>query len=76
MISPILGHIYLDKLDKFVEQTVIAAYTQGKLRKPNNQYFALMTKAYKRKKQGKKEEALALMKQAKQLPTSDPYDPE
>src|SRR6266849_3547177 len=76
VVSPILSNIYLDKLDKFVEQTVIPAYTQGKLRKPNNQYFALMTKAYKRKKQGKKEEALALMKQAKQLPTSDPYDPD
>lgn len=76
VISPILSNIYLDKLDTFVEQTVIPVYTQGKLRKPNNQYFALMTKAYKRKKQGKKEEALALMKQAKQLPTSDPYDPD
>jgi hypothetical protein len=34
-----------------------------------------MTKAYKRRKQGKLEEAAALTKEAQRLPTVDPHDP-
>ena len=31
VISPILSNIYLDKLDKYVEQVLIPAYTKGKV---------------------------------------------
>ena len=32
MVSPILSNIYLDRLDKFVEQVLIPQYTRGKRR--------------------------------------------
>ena len=38
--SPILSSIYLDKLDKFVEQELIPQYTRGASRAPNPEYAA------------------------------------
>ena len=29
MVSPILSNVYLDRLDQFVEQTLIPEYTEG-----------------------------------------------
>jgi group II intron reverse transcriptase/maturase len=75
IVSPILSNIYLDKLDKYVETILLPEYTCGKQRQPNRTYYALMTKAYKRRKKGKREEAAMLTKQAQHLPTVDPNDP-
>ena len=33
VVSPVLSNIYLDKLDKFVEQVLIPEYTRGNHRK-------------------------------------------
>jgi len=41
VVSPILSNIYLDKLDKFVEQVLIPQYTKGRLRRINPQYRRL-----------------------------------
>ena len=38
VVSPILSNIYLDKLDKFVEQELIPEYTRGDRRKKNLEY--------------------------------------
>ena len=38
VVSPILSNIYLDKLDKFVEQELIPQYTRGARRKSNPEY--------------------------------------
>src|SRR5581483_12019982 len=35
VVSPILSNVYLDRLDKFVEQVLLPAYNQGDQRKPN-----------------------------------------
>jgi hypothetical protein len=35
VVSPILANVYVDKLDQFVEQTLIPAYTQGNRRQVN-----------------------------------------
>src|SRR5260370_8724344 len=53
VISPVLSNIYLDKLDKFVEQTIIPPHTQGKPTNPSNPYFTLISNANKTKKQAK-----------------------
>jgi group II intron reverse transcriptase/maturase len=37
-VSPILSNIYLDKLDKFVEQELIPQDTRGARRRPNPEY--------------------------------------
>lgn len=75
IVSPILSNIYLDKLDKYVETILIPQYTRGKQRRQNGPYFALMKKASKRRKKGERKEARELTKQAQQLPTVDPNDP-
>jgi len=75
IVSPILSNLYLDKLDKYIEDELIPAYTRGQGRQKNRRYFALMTQAYKRRKQGRPDEAYALTKEAQHLPTVDPYDP-
>jgi group II intron reverse transcriptase/maturase len=74
IVSPLLSNLYLEKLDKYVEGELIPAYTRGQERQKNRRYFALMTQAYKRRKQGRLDEAEALTKEAQQLPTVDPYD--
>jgi hypothetical protein len=40
-VSPTLSNIYLDKLDKFVEQVLIPQYTKGSLRRHNPEYQRL-----------------------------------
>jgi group II intron reverse transcriptase/maturase len=75
IVSPILSNLYLHKLDTYVERELIPAYTHGQERQKNHRYFALMTQAYKRRKQGRRDEASALTKEAQRLPTVDPHDP-
>jgi group II intron reverse transcriptase/maturase len=74
IVSPILTNLYLDKLDKFVEQVLIPKYTKGKRRKPNPAYEKLMHRANYLARKGRKVQAQALRKQAQQLPSIDPQD--
>jgi len=76
IVSPILANLYLDKLDKFVEQELIPQHTKGKRRKPNPAYEKLMHSAQYQARKGRKEQAQALRKQAQQLPSIDPDDPD
>jgi len=46
IVSPILANIYLDKLDKFVEQALIPKYTLGKVRAENPEYTKLVKLAW------------------------------
>jgi len=75
-LSPILANLYLDKLDKFVEEVLIPHYTKGERRKPNPRYEKLMHSAQYQARKGRKEQAQALRKQAQQLPSIDPHDPD
>jgi len=76
IVSPILANIYLDKLDKYVEQTLIPEYTRGDRRQKTNEYGALEQKARRRRQEGKWKEAHELEKQYQQLPSRDPNDPD
>jgi group II intron reverse transcriptase/maturase len=76
VVSPILSNIYLDKLDKYVEQVLIPAYTKGKMRKTNPHYDVLQTRQYRERKKGHKQQAKTLLKQMQKLPRRDPYDPD
>lgn len=73
--SPVLANIYLDRLDTFVEQVLIPAYTRGDTRRPNNRYKALMKQSRYHRQKGNIKLAKQLRKQAQQLPSLDPYDP-
>lgn len=74
IVSPILSNILLDKLDKYVETTLIPQYTRGKKRKLNQQYVKTHRQMHKLFKHGQKEAALKLRKQLQQLPSIDPQD--
>ena len=76
VVSPILSNIYLDKLDTFVEQTLLPKYNQGETRSINPQYRILYKRMYRRRKAGKTTEAKALDKMLRQLPIGDPVDPD
>ena len=74
--SPILSNIYLDKLDQFIEQTLIPAYTKGVRRPDNPAYRALMNQVAKLRKAGRHTEASRVRKTAQHLPSRDPNDPD
>jgi hypothetical protein len=75
-MSPILSNIYLDKLDKFVEQNLLPAYNGKQSRQDNKRYNTLSSLASYYRKRGQHDKAEELVKQARQLPSGDPHDPE
>ena len=74
VVSPILANIYLDRLDKFVENVLIPVHTRGTVRRYNLAYTRLMNQAARQRKRGNHTSALQLRKQMQQLPSVDPYD--
>jgi group II intron reverse transcriptase/maturase len=75
VLSPLLSNILLDKLDQFVETTLIPDYTRGERRKPNCEHMRLMKQANRLRKKGQKEAAHHLQKRMRQLPSIIPQDP-
>jgi group II intron reverse transcriptase/maturase len=75
VVSPILSNIYLDKLDTFVEQTLLPHYNREETRRMNPQYRLIYKRMYRKRKAGKLQEAKALEKQLRTLPVGDPADP-
>lgn len=73
IISPILSNIYLDKLDKYIEDTLIPAYNKGEGRRKNGVYKNLMQRASRLKDW---EAAKKLRQQAQRLPSLDTRDPD
>ncbi len=75
VVSPILSNIYLDKLDKFVEQVLIPQYTQGSHRRNNPEYRRLNDRRQLARKRGDRAAARDLLKQMRTIPCGDPMDP-
>lgn len=75
VVSPILSNVYLDKLDKFVEQEMIPQYTRGTRRKCNPEYDRIQYQLARARKRGDRAAARDLEKQLRSLPASDPMDP-
>lgn len=76
VVSPILSNIYLDQLDKYVEQALLPAFTRGEQRQRNPRYNRLRGREQYYRKQGNREKALELRKQRQVLPERDPLDPD
>jgi Reverse transcriptase (RNA-dependent DNA polymerase)/Type II intron maturase len=74
-VSPVLSNIYLDKLDKFVEQELIPQYTRGGRRRLNPEYNRTAMRLRRARKRGDRAEARNLLKQMRTLPRDDPMDP-
>lgn len=75
VVSPVLSNIYLDKLDTFIEQTLLPKYNQEETRRRNPQYRIVYKRMERRRKAGKLQEAKELEKQLRNLPIGDPTDP-
>jgi retron-type reverse transcriptase len=75
ILSPLLSNLYLNKLDQFVEQTLIPASTTGQRRAHNPVYDKLSNQAYYLRRQGQVEAAQDLEQLRRSIPANDPNDP-
>jgi group II intron reverse transcriptase/maturase len=75
IVSPILANIYLDKLDKFVEEKLIPEYTRGTKKKANPQYKSLEYQARTLRDKGFGTEAWEVRKEMKKIPSLVTDDP-
>lgn len=75
VLSPLLANVYLDRLDKYVEQQLIPVYTRGEERRKNSAYQSISRKASRARRKGRTEEAKLLRQRQQQLPYYDPDDP-
>src|SRR6266516_1624568 len=76
IVSPLLSNILLDKLDKFVETTLIPQHTKGKRRRENQEYQNLIGRSHYHRKKGHIEEAEEWRSKAQTLPSKMENDPD
>jgi hypothetical protein len=76
VLSPILSNIYLDQLDRFVEQTLLPAHNRGDRRTLNPPYVHLRAAVQTLRKAGAHQQARALRRQMQHLPSLHPTDPD
>ena len=76
VVSPILSNIYLDRLDKYVENVLIPANTRGTDRRDNREYIRLRSRMVYHRNVGHHSLAVELRKQMQQLPSGAPHDPD
>ena len=76
VVSPILANIYMDRLDKFVENMLIPAHTRGTARQENRAWKSLKKHTERQRKMGNHMAARQLRRQMQQLPSGDPHDPD
>lgn len=74
VLSPLLANIYLDKLDKHVEEA-IKVFDKGTKRAPNREYVSISGQKRRAVRKGAKELAKSLTKRLRNLPSVDPNDP-
>jgi len=76
VLSPCLSNIYLNRLDTFVETTLMPEYTRGARRKRNPEHGRITAAIGRARKRGDHAAVRALRKQQRRLPGLDPNDPE
>jgi group II intron reverse transcriptase/maturase len=76
IISPLLSNIYLDRLDQWVETTLLKQHNRGEVRRRNPEYMRRAVQASKCRRSGRVEEAKRLGKLLHQTPSVDTYDPD
>jgi group II intron reverse transcriptase/maturase len=75
ILSPVLSNLLLNKLDRFVETTLIPRSTTGEKRHPNPAYERLRIQAHRLRTKGQREAARKCKQQAQRLPSVDTQDP-
>jgi group II intron reverse transcriptase/maturase len=76
IISPLLANIYLNEMDRFVEDTLIPEYTKGDRRRNNPEYWRLGNRIAAARKREDFEEAKRLRQARRTLTSQDPLDPD
>jgi group II intron reverse transcriptase/maturase len=76
IVSPVLANLYLDRLDQWVETTLLPQHNRGRRRQPNTEYERLMHRATYLARTGRRQLARPLRRQAQRLPSVDPADPD
>jgi Reverse transcriptase (RNA-dependent DNA polymerase) len=76
ILSPILSNIYLDRLDKYVEEALLPNHNRKAERATNPEFSYLQPRAHKLAKQGRKKEADELRKRMRAIPSRDQHDPD
>lgn len=76
VISPLLANIYLNRLDQFVEETLLPAHNCGEKRKRNPAWNQATCQVYRNRKLGRQETARKWEKVRRAIPSCDPYDPD
>jgi hypothetical protein len=61
----------MDRLDQYIEHTLIPAYTRGLRRPANPEYKKLMDESYRLRQRGEIERGKALRRQTQELPSVD-----
>ncbi len=75
VLSPVLSNIYMDKLDQFVEKTLLPRYTCGNRRRLNPEWQRRQQLARQLKEHGDKKEACKMRRLMQQVPSLDTHDP-
>jgi len=76
IISPLFANIYMNRFDKFVEQTVIPKYTKGTIRRMDLEYRRLSGKIRQLRKEDKNHQEIpALLQERSKLHAYDAFDP-
>lgn len=75
IVGPVFSNVLLDRLDQFVEQTLIPRNNRGRRRKTNPEYGKLTVQLSEMRKRGEWETARLLRQQVQQIPSKTPDDP-
>jgi hypothetical protein len=74
--SPVLSNIYLDRLDQYVEQTLIPEYQRGERRGKNLAYHRVWREIRRARDGGDRQQVRALTQALRRMPSQDPDDPD
>jgi len=75
-LSPLLSNIYLNRLDKYVETTLLPFHNRGDRRRPYLPYMRLHKAVWKLERKGQREGTRQMRQHLQQLPARDPNDPD
>jgi group II intron reverse transcriptase/maturase len=76
ILSPLLSNIYLNRLDRYVETTLLPVYNRGDRRRPYLPYMRLHKAVWKLEKKGARGGTRQMRRKLQQLPSRDPDDPD
>jgi len=78
IISPLLANIYLNELDRFVEDTLLPAYSKGTKHAHNLEYKRIQSRLNKerKKKNPDIDKIRILQRERRKLPSTNPCDPD